>query len=123
MNTDSQEVIFDNELITDNVTELNKYLASDEELILCVNIRSLNANFNKLLVFLNSLVTKPCIIVCTETWDLQHHEFFNIPKYRMYYNESKINKSDGVVLYISEDITENTEIIQINRHNEHEKYT
>ena len=33
----------------------------------------------------------------------------------MYYNESKINKSDGVVLYISEDITETTEIIQINR--------
>ena len=43
------------------------------------------------------------------------HEFFNIPKYRMYYNESKINRSDGVVLYISEDITETTEIIQINR--------
>ena len=63
MNTDSQEVIFDNELITDNVTELNKYLASVKELILCVNIRSLNSNYNKLLVFLNSLVTKPCIIL------------------------------------------------------------
>ena len=47
MNTDSQEVIFDNELITGNVTELNKYLASVKELILCVNIRSLNANYNK----------------------------------------------------------------------------
>ncbi|OXU16733.1 hypothetical protein TSAR_004815 [Trichomalopsis sarcophagae] len=32
----------------------------------------------------------------------------------MYYNDSRINKSDGVAIYISENIIEITEIIQIN---------
>lgn len=40
---------------------------------------------------------------------------YNIKDYNIYYNHSKINKSDGVVLYIRNDIQENTEIIEINR--------
>ena len=44
------------------------------------NFRGLNANFNKVLVFIKSLVIKPCIIVCSETRNLVHPEFFNITK-------------------------------------------
>ena len=30
-------------------------------------------------------------IMCTETWNLEHYEYFNIPGYNRYYNNSKIN--------------------------------
>ena len=51
------------------------------------------------------------MIVCTETWMLQHIGLYNIPGYNLRYNESNINKSDGVILYIKNDIIENTETI------------
>lgn len=114
MNLDFNEEILGKELITDKIKILNKHLKFEKEIILSVNIRSINANYNKLLVFINDLKVKPCIIVCTETWNVEHQEFFNIPQYKMYYNNSKINKSDGVIVYINEDINETTEIIQIN---------
>ena len=85
-------------------------MAFENEVILNVNIRSLNANFHKILVFLKSLVKKPCIIVCTETCNLEHYEYFNIPRYNMYYNNSKINVSDDLVIYVSDCLTESTEI-------------
>ena len=56
---------------------------------------------------------KPCIIVCTETWNLEHYEYFNIPGYNMYYNNSKINISDGLVIYVSGCITGTTEVLTI----------
>ena len=98
----------------DDIGELNKCMALEKEVILNVNIRGLNANFNKLLVFIKSLVIKPCIIVCSETKNLVHPEFFNITGYKMYYNNGNINQNDGLVVYISEYITETMEIIDIN---------
>ena len=89
-------------------------MALETEVILNVNIRDLNANFNNLLVFLKSLVIKPCIIVCSETRKLVHPESFNKTGYKMYYNKSNINQNDGLVVYISVYITEMTEVININ---------
>lgn len=115
MNLDFEEDLIEKEISINSITKLNKHLKISNEIILCVNIRSLNANFHKLLVFINSLKVKPCIIVCTETWKLEHYTFFKIDDYKMYYNDSNINKSDGVIIYIREDIEETTEIVQINR--------
>ena len=89
-------------------------MALENEVILNVNIRGLNANYNNLLVFLKNLVLTPCIIVCSETRKLVHPESFNITGYKMYYNKSYINQNDGLVVYISDYITEMTEVININ---------
>ena len=43
----------------DDLSELNRGMAFENEVILNVNIRSLIANFHKLLVFLKSLVITP----------------------------------------------------------------
>ena len=91
---DLQKEIINNDYNCDDLSELNRYMAFENEVILNVNIRSLNVIFHKLLVFLISLVIKPCIIMCAETWNLKHYEYFNIPGYNMYYNNSKINISD-----------------------------
>ena len=78
---DLQNEIINTDYNCDDLSELNRCMAFENEVILNVNIRSLNANFHKLLVFLKSLMIKPCIIVCTETWNLEHYEYFNIPGY------------------------------------------
>ena len=44
------------------------------------------------------------------------HIGLNLPGYNLRYNESNINKSDRVILYIKNGITENTETINIGRY-------
>lgn len=55
------------------------------------------------------------MIVCAESWNLECCEYYNISGYDMYYNNSNINKSDGVVVYIKSNINQQTKIIEIER--------
>ena len=48
-------------------------------------------------------------------WKIHHTQFFQLPGYKIFYNNSKINQSDGVVLYIRIDIDQDTKIIEIDR--------
>ena len=53
---DIQNNIINREYDYDDIGELNKCMAFEKEVILNVNIRGLNANFNNLLVFIKT----PC---------------------------------------------------------------
>ena len=53
---DLQNNIINRDCNCDDIGELNKCMALENEVILNVNIRGLNANFNKLPVFIKSLV-------------------------------------------------------------------
>lgn len=75
--------------------------------MLRVNLRRPNAYFAKLEVLIRYFHEKPSVIICTETWVLQSYEFFNLDEYKIFYNESKINKSDGIVMCIKKN-DENT---------------
>ena len=66
------------------------------------------------ITLLKSLSIKSCIIVCGETRKLIQPEVFHITGYKMYYNYSNINQNDGLVIYISDYITETTKVIEIN---------
>ena len=66
-------------------------------------------------VFVKSLYNKPTIIVCTETWIIQPIEYFQLSGYNIYYNSSKINRADGVVLYIRKVISHEINVIEIDR--------
>lgn len=68
------------------------------------NVRSLHANHAKLLVFLRSLTIKPHVIVCTETWNLVLPQLYEIEGYRAFYNESRLNSADGVLMYIRKNL-------------------
>ena len=52
---DIQNDIINRDYNFDDISKLNKYMALEMEVILNVNIRGLNANFNNLLVFLKTL--------------------------------------------------------------------
>ena len=112
--TNIQNDIINSDFNFDHIGDLNKSMALEKEVILNVNIRGPNANFNNLLIFLKSLLVKPCIIVCCETRKLVQPEVFNLTGYKMYYNNNNINQNNGVVIYISDYITETTEVIEIN---------
>ena len=85
--------------------------------ILHVNIRSISANFETLEAFIVNLKFKPEFIVCTETWNVPHIGLFKIAGYHSHYNEGKINKADGVVMYTKNTLTVNTVIDKIEGHN------
>ena len=105
------DVISQKEQAFDNVQTLNKSIDKNKNLILCVNIRSINQNFEKLETFIECLAVRPSVIICTETWNVQYTQLYNLSGYKSYYSESKVNKADGVMMYIKEEIYEYTEII------------
>ena len=75
----------------------------------------ISKHLEKLEVLVNRLRRKPSVIVCTETWTLKHTGLFNLPGYKLQYNESNINKSDGVILNIKDNLIQSTETIRIHR--------
>lgn len=88
---------------------------NNNDTILHINIRSMNANFEKLRILLRSIKIKPCVIVCTEVWKLTHYLYYRIKDYKIYYNYGNINKNDGVVVYIRENVTHSNEILTIGK--------
>ena len=98
-----------------NMQTLNNNLTDQNNLIMYVNIRSINANLKNLEIIIESLYVKPCEIVCTETRKLENYKQHQLPNYKIFYNNSRINQNDGVVLYINSEIFEDTETMVIDR--------
>lgn len=69
-----------------------------------LNIRSLSKNYDELKIFLKQLNYSFDCIVLTETFNIAETTFFDIEGYKTIYNNGKINKNDGVVIYIRENI-------------------
>ena len=53
-------------------------------LILHMNIRSLNKNFDSLNLIIKSMQKLPDVVICTETNKIHKINFFNIDNYVMY---------------------------------------
>lgn len=77
---------------------------ADKLIILNVNIRSLNANIDNLKVFIERLKYKPHVIVCSESWNIKHPDYFNFNNYEAHYNNSLINQADGVVIFVDKSL-------------------
>ena len=98
---------------------LNNNLTDKNNLIMYVNIRSINnANLKNLEIIIGSLNVKPCVqklIICTETRKLENYKQYQLPNYKIFYNNSTINQNDRDVVYINSEIFEYTETIVIDR--------
>ena len=46
---------------------------------------------------------------------MDHHDYFNINVYKIFYNNSRINQNDGIVMYIDNKLIETTEVTEINK--------
>lgn len=100
-----------NEFEINNSDLLNCKLKDFNTVILHVNIRSLNANLALLETYINNLIEKPLVIVCSETWNLIDENIYNISGYNIFYNKGKINKADGVVVFIKQNVEHTVETI------------
>ena len=91
------EYDFDNKYETDlyNKESINDYISIEDLSILYLNIRGLKTNYNNLEIFIQNFKIKPDIIICAET--------------------GNINKSDGVVVYISKYIVVSHDIVVVGR--------
>jgi len=79
--------------------------------ILHLNIRSLQKNYDELLIFIYDLKERNVdVIILTETFILEDMKFYEIPGYSAFYNNAKFNTHDGVVCYIKDTINATAEI-------------
>lgn len=77
-----------------------------------VNIRSLNKHFEELEIQIKKL-DLPDIVILTETFNISDINNYKIHNYFSYYNYSKLNKNDGVIVYIKSNLKHNVKIIEI----------
>ncbi|XP_022163951.1 uncharacterized protein LOC111029296 [Myzus persicae] len=73
---------------------------------MCTNIRSVNANFDELLLYLENDINykKIDILILTETWHSVENCVFTIPGYNTYYSSTKRNQNDGVIVFVKCDL-------------------
>lgn len=69
-----------------------------------INVRSINKNFDELLILLESLKDKFDIIILTETWKIHCLDNYKIINYNMFYSEGNFNQNDGVLVFVRADI-------------------
>lgn len=97
---DIQNQVIKQEGVCHNIKSLNKDGNIKDSRILYVNVRSINHNFDKLEILIKRLKLKPYVIVCAESWNIDNIDLYKLQGFKTYYNESKLNKSDGVIIYI-----------------------
>ena len=86
--------VYNNNLVFTKNTNLKMYH---------LNIR-ISKNFDELKILLKQLCCSFDCIVLTETFNIAKTTFFYIEGYTTIHNNGKINKNDGVVIYIKENI-------------------
>ena len=79
-------------------------------------MRSLDANFSSLEIFVENLTSKSFYIGCVETWGIKNVIFFKLEGYKMNHTEGDLSIADGIAVYVRNDVIENTEIIEAEYH-------
>ena len=110
-----EQKVINREVSFNDLRTLNNKINIKTNYIMYVNIRSLNVNFDKLKILVKTLLIKPYIIVCSESWNLEHYIYFTLSGYDILYNHRKINQANGLVVYIKKKVTYKSEVIEIGR--------
>ena len=107
------------EVRLEHFEELNNFFCSKNHnfYITHFNICSLRKHFDELLITINSIQYKPDIIALSETFNFDELSEVYIPGYNCLYNKSKINKNDGLIIYIKNDISYNSQVCTYNHFN------
>jgi len=89
----------------ESFSEYNSYLNNKGESLLniiCLNIRSVNAHFDELLLFLENDINnkKIDVIVLTEMWHDSLFCHYIIPGYSILFSSTKRNQNDGIIIFV-----------------------
>lgn len=93
--------------LEDSFTEFNDYFSSMCNFVVFhQNISSIRENYNSFVIYLNSLIKKPDVIVLSEIWiHTCETEIFNISGYYQFAKCNDSYRSGGVIVYISDKFT------------------
>lgn len=83
------------------------HIKKDHFTLICQNIRSIYQNFDNLMISTSQLKFNPSVILLTECWLCDYKEIPTIPNYKTFSTTKHRNKSDGVVLYVRDNIIAN----------------
>ena len=102
---------------TENIpsrAKCKKILLENENLTLIhINIRSVNKNFEELIILMQELFYLPQIIILTETWKVDNLKMYYTYNYTSYYTGKGITKSSGVIVYVRNDVNHEAEVLKI----------
>lgn len=97
------------EYSTYNINNLNDiHNKTNEFSLLCMNIRSICKHFDEFIIFLNNCEVIFDVICLVETWLDDNSLEFEIEGYINFNYYRKLNKSDGISIYIRNTINVNT---------------
>lgn len=83
-----------------------------------LNVRSLRANFDELLMYIENKEIKFDVLGITESWIRKEESFaFQIPGYKMIVQERATGQGGGVVLYVKDSLQCNTSEIESEQFN------
>ena len=82
--------------------------------ILHMNIRSIEKNYEELLIMLQEINTEPHIIILMEVWEVNNLNLFKIDNYTSHYSGEGVTKCAGIIVYIKNELNHITEIHNIN---------
>lgn len=88
-----------------NIQQKTKKKSGDQLCIALLNIRSIRNKLNELAIYIESLDSKPQIIIITESW-LKNNEtqFFNLDGYQSITNCRSTHRGGGIIIFIRDDI-------------------
>lgn len=81
------------------------------------NIRSINKNFNELLIYLQQVgLHNISFIILSECWNTKvvSNDYF-IPDFTLYNNQSKLNQNDGCIIYVRETLGAAVSVVPITK--------
>lgn len=100
----------------DNSKEYNSLVEIKNDTYLKIihnNIRSICKNFDEFLVFLNQFNLEFDIIILSETFEIKNTDLYRLAGYSEIYNEGKVNKNDGVLIYVKQSLHHSFEIVEL----------
>ena len=100
--------------IVKNINEYNQLNNNSMDLrIFQTNIRSIDKNLDELMVLLEQFSNKLDVIVLSETFHVADLDLYKINSYEIFYSHGKLNRNDGVVVYVKSGIKCKCSIIKI----------
>ena len=102
LNDEVETTVYDSKYFTEK--QFSEHLENcpvNETSFLHFNVRSMNANFDRLSLFLDNFQDKYPIIGITETWFSSHSTaMYDLPRYQLITNDRQSRSGGGVAMYI-----------------------
>lgn len=96
-----------NPLVCEDITSLDHFFRNTKLTVWSLNIRSVQANWDQFLCYLEQMTARPKVIVLSEIWYTPNCDYgthYRPPGYNVFVSTTTINKACGVLILIAEEL-------------------